>query len=184
MTVNDISIQRLRRLIRRLDETHPLSEYQLQLRKSSTDLDVTRRHSDEEIAAYLESHKPTAVGRSEPINAKDDLDWQVDLFSARFTDYMHRAERPPPNIPWRITVILRRAKITDLEANFLASYFRHFWSERGSSTDTKLGERAVKIGISIPSIPDSTPLPLPDFDELPVLVDGVATIFFSPDDLE
>ncbi|AQS61796.1 hypothetical protein AGRHK599_LOCUS1201 [Rhizobium rhizogenes] len=184
MTVNDISIQRLRRLIRRLDETHPLSKYQLDLRKSSTQIDFTRRYSEDEIAAYLEAHKPTPVGRGEPANAKDDLDWQVDLFNARFTDYLLRAEWPPPNISWRITVILRRVKRLDLEAAFLASYFRHFWSERGSSTDTKLGQRAVKIGIDIPGVPDSTPLPVPDYDELPILVDGVATIFFSPEDFE
>lgn len=184
MSLDDLNVQRLKRLIRKLEETHPLSDYQVEMRKDLSHLDMMRRYSPEELEAYREKFKPTTVDRSPPADAKDNLGWQVAVFEAYWTDYMRFAWPLPPNVPWRITVILRRGKLFEIEREFLDAYFGHFWSVRGSSTDTKLGQRAVKVGLAIPSIPDSTPLPLPDFDELPLFVDGVATLFFSPEDLE
>lgn len=59
----------------------------------------------------------------------------------------------PPYFPDRICVLLRKNKELDLERRFLAAHFRHYWLPEGSSKDTKLGIRAKKIGIAIPSIP-------------------------------
>lgn len=84
----------------------------------------------------------------------DDLHEQVRLFSQFVELWFSMGEAPPPHYPNRIAIILRKAKLFDLEKDFLSAYFKHFWFELGSSTDTKLGERAKKIGISIPAIPD------------------------------
>lgn len=95
-------------------------------------------------------------------NIDNDLGAQIKQFSLFVDRWFQVAEHPPPHFTWRITVILRKAKLFELEREFLAAYFKHFWTERGSSRDRDLGRRAVKIGISIPSIPDSSPPPWVD----------------------
>lgn len=57
--------------------------------------------------------------------------------------------------------MLRKAKLFDLEKRFLTAYFKHFWTERGSSRSYDLGVRAMKIGVDIPAPPDKSPLPRP-----------------------
>jgi len=162
--LSDIDEHRVKRLVRRLDDTHPLSPHQLELIRDRNRLDFSRSYTPQELEAFRSQRSPTPITRPIPDGARDDLEWQLYVFDLVFTDYLRLASPIPPNIPWRITVILRRAKRSDLEAMFLASYFRHFWSPRGSAKDTKLGERALKIGVDIPGIPDSTPLPLPEIE--------------------
>ena len=83
----------------------------------------------------------------------DNLYEQVKFFSGFVEAWFTKGSRPPPYYTDRIAIILRKAKLFELEKEFLKAYFKHFWSERGSAKDRKLGERAVKVGINIPSIP-------------------------------
>lgn len=91
---------------------------------------------------------------------QNDLAAQVEIFSGCVDAWFNHASHPAPWYAWRITVILRKAKMLELERRFLAAYFKHFWTERGSSCDRDLGIRAMKVGIAIPAPPDATQKPI------------------------
>ncbi len=95
-------------------------------------------------------------------SADNELHTQVKAFSDYVGIWFTKGNHPPPYYSDRITVILRKAKRFDLEKEFLTVYFKHFWSPYGSSADQKLGERAKKIGINIPSIPSKSMWYKPD----------------------
>lgn len=90
-------------------------------------------------------------------STQDSLLEQVKTFSHFVSNWFSTGNHPPPYYADRICVLLRKAKLFDLEREFLAAYFKHFWSERGSVKDRKLGERAKKVGLEIPAIPSSSP---------------------------
>lgn len=76
-----------------------------------------------------------------------DMSWQIGMFKRGVEDWFERGITLPPHYANRIATILRKAKLLDLEAQFLRSYFRHFRTSRGGATDIKLAARAEKIGI-------------------------------------
>ncbi len=80
----------------------------------------------------------------------DDLGEQVKLVSAFVNQWFDYGEIPPPAWPWRVCVILRKAKRFDLERAFLLQWTRHFDFDRTvGATYGKLADRAAKIGIQI-----------------------------------
>lgn len=96
---------------------------------------------------------------------KNNLDAQVEIFENAVVSWFDHCTHPAPSYTWRITVILRKAKAFEIEKRFLAAYFKHFYTERGSARDRDLGIRAIKIGIDIPAPADAAPLPLKVSDE-------------------
>jgi hypothetical protein len=56
----------------------------------------------------------------------NDLGEQVAVVSQSFANYLEIGEIPAPYYPWRIAVILRRAKKPEMERRFLAAWCLHF----------------------------------------------------------
>lgn len=101
---------------------------------------------------------PEAEFRAALKAIKDDLSEQLVIYRGFAERWFDNANMyVPPGYPDRIATILRKAKLFDLEKTFLAAHLRHFWAERGSSTDKKLAIRAKKIGLPIKSIPATSP---------------------------
>lgn len=92
---------------------------------------------------------------------QNDFTAQLAIFSGNVDAWFDHCTHPAPGYTWRLTVMLRKSKLFDIERRFLTAYFKHFYTERGSSRDRDLGIRAIKIGIDIPAPPDSSPLPYP-----------------------
>jgi hypothetical protein len=72
---------------------------------------------------------------------KDDLGEQVRLTSGVINEWFSFGEHPPPHYPWRVTVILRKARLFDEERAFLAAYSKHF-TDRAD-----FAKRLLKLGI-------------------------------------
>lgn len=77
-----------------------------------------------------------------------DLAANVTIVSETFDHFYQVGTLPPPYYPWRIAVILRKAKETELEASFLRAWCRHFPTGNGKRYGD-LVERARKIGIAV-----------------------------------
>lgn len=75
----------------------------------------------------------------------NDLLEQAKITRASSEAWFAHGEYPAPGYPWRITVILRKAKAFDLERRFLAAYCKHFFNTLGAK-DAKIAERAIKVG--------------------------------------
>jgi len=78
----------------------------------------------------------------------NDLVAQAGIVADTFRDYLRTGEVPPPHYPWRIAVILSKAKMKDLERDFLAAWCKHFPKGNGSRYDD-LVARARKMGVEI-----------------------------------
>lgn len=156
------SLDALTSIIERLEHTEPLSPEQTWRKLKAYQKEARGRSREEGLGAtaagnLLHLNRPDA---SEYIKSiKDDLDAQVGIFSSCIDAWLDHAAHPAAGYTWRITVILRKNKLFELERRFLAAYFKHFYTKHGSSKDTDLGTRALKIGINIPSPPDSRPPP-------------------------
>lgn len=159
--LTDIDIHRLKRLIEKMNSSHRLSEYQKKMKKDARSLDYSREYTQEELDERAARFRASAtdIRLKEPEKSDHHMGWQISMMDAMLDDYLNFDYPLAPHYPWRITVILRKGKRLDIERDFIEAYFRLFWTPRGSSTDTKLGERAIKIGINIPHAPDSTPAP-------------------------
>lgn len=167
-TVPEAHLDALRQVIERLERQPKLTLEQREELKQ-------RRLSNFSSAFSVMLKEGKTLGQTEPLQSiyqlpeqeffchlkttKDDMYEQVKTFDGFLDRWTTDGMQPPPYWTWRITVILRKAKLYDVEKRFLSAYFRHFWSQRGSSTDTKLGDRALKIGLPIPSAPESKPQP-------------------------
>lgn len=100
---------------------------------------------------------PETEFRNHLKNINDDLNEQISIFEGFAKRWFENGDQGvPPHYTDRIATILRKAKLFDEEKSFLDAYFKQFWAAQGSSKDQKLGERAKKIGLNIPSIPSSS----------------------------
>jgi hypothetical protein len=61
----------------------------------------------------------------------NDLGEQTAIVAQAFARYLEIGEIPAPYFPWRIAVILRRAKKPDLEKKFLSAWCRHYPTGNG-----------------------------------------------------
>lgn len=88
--------------------------------------------------------------RSEMARMNDLVLEQVRIFQQSLDQWFEHGETFAPYYPYRIAVILRKAKRRDLEEGFLRAYVRHFrtWTT-GGSRYAEILERAAKMGISI-----------------------------------
>jgi hypothetical protein len=75
----------------------------------------------------------------------DNLELQsLQIFEA-FEFYLETGESPAPHSAWRIAVILRKMKESELENEFLANWAKHFGERGGSATYDKLIDRYEKL---------------------------------------
>jgi hypothetical protein len=74
----------------------------------------------------------------------NDLGEQTSIVSKAFAGYLEIGEMPAPYYAWRIAVILRRAKMLEIERRFLAAWCRHFMEGNGSRY-AALNERNRKL---------------------------------------
>ena len=77
----------------------------------------------------------------------NNLARQVDITNKCVDTWFEKGEKIAPYYPWRITVILRKEKLFDLERRFLAAYCRHFYGLVGGRYEM-IAARAVKIGVN------------------------------------
>jgi hypothetical protein len=75
---------------------------------------------------------------------------QVRIFQQGLDRWFEHGETFAPYYPYRIAVILRKAKRRDLEETFLRAHVQHFrtWTI-GGFRYVEILERAAKMGISI-----------------------------------
>lgn len=79
-----------------------------------------------------------------------DLGWQCGTVAAAFEKFRKTGEVPAPYYPMRVAILLRKAKDSDREKQFLAGWCRHFPSGNGAKYGA-LVQRARKIGAIGPS---------------------------------
>ena len=68
----------------------------------------------------------------------------LQIFEA-FEFYLETGEFPAPHSAWRIAVMLRKMKESELENEFLANWVKHFGERGGSATYDKLIDRYEKL---------------------------------------
>lgn len=90
-------------------------------------------------------NQPEGDFRAELKRTDSDLRVQIDRFQASLNRWFATGESHPPYWPWRIAVILSKAKELERERRFLAAYCRHFWNRKGRQ-DEMILERAEKKG--------------------------------------
>lgn len=83
--------------------------------------------------------------RQELRSADNDLDRQIEIVNYAFDRWYEIGEIPAPYYPWRIAVILSKAKRKDEEAAFLTAWCRHFGDTIGGRYEA-LAQRAAKLG--------------------------------------
>ena len=91
---------------------------------------------------------PQEVVRDHLKSIDNDLGAQVGIVADTFQDYLKTGEVPPPHYPWRIAVILSKAKMKDLEREFLAAWCKHFPKGNGGRYED-LVSRARKLGAEV-----------------------------------
>jgi hypothetical protein len=62
---------------------------------------------------------------------ENNLGEHAGIVAEAFSTYLATGEVPAPYYPWRIAVILRRAKMPEAEKRFLAAWCQHFPSGNG-----------------------------------------------------
>ena len=76
----------------------------------------------------------------------NDLQFQMKVVKDSFESYFETDETPAPGYPFRIAVILSKAKRKDLELEFLNAWVAKFPDKVGG-TYTKLIERRDKLAL-------------------------------------
>lgn len=84
--------------------------------------------------------------RAELKSIDNDLGRQISIVSESLDNWFKRGETPAPYYPWRIAVILGKAKRKEEEKAFLAAWCKHFGHLRGARYEA-LAERARKLGV-------------------------------------
>lgn len=93
--------------------------------------------------AFLSLPEPDFLAHLRSID--NNLDEQVAIVSRDFSQYLEVGAIPAPHYPWRIAIILRRAKLPEVERRFLAAWCRHF-GRVSTGLYSKLAERRKKLG--------------------------------------
>lgn len=148
------ALARLDALTAFLTKTPPLSPAQVEkLRKASSGKTVARMVESGEThgqasgaPAFL--NLPEDDFRAHLQSIDNDLSAQVDIVDKACRSYFETGEVPAPYYPWRIAVILSKAKMKDREREFLAAWCRHFAEGRGKRYG-EIVERARKLGVTI-----------------------------------
>ncbi len=121
----------------------------------SADAETKRNHSEIWRARAFDGLNLDPVnGHLQIRDQNQDLSWQVMMCGRFFEDWFERSHTMAPHYAERICILLRRAKETGLEIEFLKAYLRHFGEmtaanpNRSLSTSNRsLHDRAKKLGI-------------------------------------
>jgi len=141
-------------LIIRLDQTPLLSIASIRERKKEFEERRTKRVFEDGLS-WGEASDDLPIYAMEQndffIHIKDtdnDIRTQIERFNFGLDQWFKVGETHPPYFPWRIIIILSKRGERILEQKFLAAYCRHFHdgARRGSRTDEKIVERAIKKG--------------------------------------
>lgn len=148
-----LNIGKLDELIERLNATPLLDEniakslYRAHLAKSATRMMETGESFGTASSGLSILNQPEESFKSELKRKNDDLESQLDIFNEALDIWFTHGEPHPPYYPWRIAVILSKAKRKDKEEEFLRAYSRHFKQRPGGARDAKINARAAKFGI-------------------------------------
>lgn len=90
-------------------------------------------------------NQPEDAFRAELRAIDNDLGRQIAIVNQSLDNWFEKGEQRAPYYPWRIAVILGKAKRKQEEADFLAAWCHHFGNIVGGRY-SKLSERARKLG--------------------------------------
>lgn len=148
------ALDKLTMLVAFLIEARPLSRAELEK--------IWKANSNRTFSRMLETGKTYGQASGAPAfltyleedfrrhmrSIDNDLGAQVKIVEAACRSYFVTGEIPAPHYPWRIAIILRKAKQTEHERAFLAAWCRHF-PEGNGVIYGKLIERARKCGLEV-----------------------------------
>jgi hypothetical protein len=92
-------------------------------------------------------NQPEAEFRSELKSIDNDLNRQIEIVNESLDLWFGKGEIPPPYYPWRIAVILSKAKRKAEEQRFLTAWCRHFGDIRGGRYQA-LADRLRKLTVT------------------------------------
>ena len=148
-----MNTDKLDALIARLDAVDPLDTkkaktlYRAHLEKATSTMLHTGQSYGVASGGLSILNQPEEKFKSDIKRKNDDLDAQVDIFNEALDLWFLHGEPHPPYYPWRIAIILSKAKRKDKEETFLRAYSRHFKNRLGGARDAKIEARAAKFGI-------------------------------------
>lgn len=148
------ALDRLTMLVTFLVEARPLSRAELEsMWKASSGRTISRMLETGETYGQA-SEAPTFLTlpeddfREHLRSIDNDLGAQVKIVETACRSYFVTGEIPAPHYPWRIAIILRKARQAEHETAFLAAWCRHFPEGNGVNY-RKLIERARKRGVAV-----------------------------------
>jgi len=154
VVLEQIDLDALTSLLQRLETTPLLSAEEAAKRSKKFYAAMSARMFDEGVSSGVAAGVPSHLTgseehfRAEMARMDNLLGEQVRIFQEGLDQWFTHGERFPPYYPYRIAVILRKAKRPDLEADFLRGYVRHFGHWRhGGARYAQIVERAMKVGV-------------------------------------
>ena len=138
-------------LIKLFDDAPETSERERSRKSQKHYDDIFRKMTDQGMDYQEASVQPELYSQDSEsffsnLRSKDqNLEWQCDTVAASFRRYLEIGEVPAPYFPWRVAILLRKAKQHDREKRFLAAWCRHFPFGNGVKYG-KIVERARKLG--------------------------------------
>lgn len=135
-TENDAAYDALRVLIECMEQTPPLSAAEVAVLAKKQNAVFARMLETGETwnqassgLPFLSLHEDAFRDHMKVID--NNLGEQIAIVAEAFSTYLATGEVPAPYYPWRIAVILRRAKMPEAEKRFLAAWCQHFPSGNG-----------------------------------------------------
>lgn len=154
--VGEDDLRALDDLIRRLQTTPLLPADEAERRRKAFYSRVSSRMLSEQVSSGVASGAPDhltegeAHFRAEMARMDNLLSEQIRIFQHGLDQWFEHGETFAPYYPFRIAVILRKAKRGDLEQPFLAAYVEHFSELRsGGARYAQILDRAEKMGIAL-----------------------------------
>lgn len=157
-TSEDPNIAAARRVIQILSQAKPLSTSELAtLRRRHEEAtridfclpDAVNLKKIEEMQEANEKRLRNSSAHQLSAKLSGDQSDHLELHSLQifeaFEFYLETGKSPAPHSAWRIAVILRKMKESELENDFLANWVKHFSERGGSATYDKLRDRYEKL---------------------------------------
>jgi len=148
-----LDIEKLDKLIARLNSTglvdpaYAKTRYRAHVEKATSKMLRSGQSFGVESGGLAILNQSESKFKADIKAKNDDLAAQIDIFNEALDLWFEHGEPHPPYYPWRIAVILSKAKRKDKEEAFLRAYSRHFKNRRGGARDEKINARADKFGI-------------------------------------
>jgi hypothetical protein len=154
--LSEADLAALAGLVDRLRDTPLLPEGEAERRRRAFYAGVAHRMIGESVTSGVAVNAPDHLiqgeehFRDEMARMDNLLREQVRIFQQGLDQWFEHGDRFAPYYPFRIAVILRKAKRGGLEKEFLEAYVSHFATWRpGGSRYGQILDRAAKLGIPI-----------------------------------